>query len=224
MISILTQRALKLAAIQFVRQRKARLGDRLPEPTLLYFAYGANLDAKRFSKYDMNVLPVGTAKLEDHALRFSLPCEYLDKGFASTEPEAGHAVWGVVYKFDKPSMFLLDVMEWALLNQYRRVLVNVKLSDGQVLKAFCYRARYPRSGLMPSTQYKSMVLESARAHGFPKEYLSEIENQPSKDKFDLDPGFSLLMPHVRRPFERLLRKPYLWHDQIREIVCEKLRF
>ena len=224
MISVLTQRALKYATMNVVRYRKAVLGKRLPEPCLWYFAYGANLNSKRFEKYGMNVVHIGNAKLEGHALRFTLPCEYRGKGFASVEPEPGKNVWGVVYKIDRLSLFLLDIMEWALLNQYRRIRVKVKKKGGQELEAFCYRARYPKEGLVPSTEYKKLVLKSAREHQFPTDYLSGIEAHPSQDKFDLDSGFSLLMPPVRRPFEGILKKPYLWHDRIRERLCEKLRF
>ena len=116
-IGILTQRAMKLAMMKIVRGRKRFLGERLPKPTIYYFGYGGNLDPDRFKKYQMNAEAVGVAKIPDYTLNFSLPCEYL----GNVEPSPGQEVWGYLYKMDSPSLGLLDVMEWAVLNQYRRV-------------------------------------------------------------------------------------------------------
>jgi gamma-glutamylcyclotransferase len=224
MISVLTQRALKFTSMVAVKQRKRILGKKLPPPGIFYFAYGANLSPQRFEKYHMNVEPVGVAKLEKYALKFTLPCEYREKGYASVEREPSREVWGFLYKIDRLSLHLLDVMEWAVMNQYRRVLLTVKTTEGKEVQAHTYQARYPREGLFPSDEYKKLIQESARQHGFPIAYIEEIQKVPSRDKFDLDPGFSFLVPNKRRYFEKLLRKPYLWHDKVREIVCEKLRF
>lgn len=224
MISVLTQRALKLGAMQVVRNRRRFLGKNLPEPKIYYFGYGANLDLSRFEKYSMNVSQVGVAKLTDHALAFSLPCEYAGQGYASIEPKDGSEVWGMLYKIDRASLFLLDVMEWALLNQYRRRLVETIAKDGKSYKAYVYEARFPRAGLVPSTTYKKMILKSAKANGFPETYIEAIEHQPSKAKFELDPGFSFLMPNRRRFLEKHLQGLYLRHDRFREKVCQWLRF
>ena len=68
MIYLLTQRALKLGSLAVVKARRRLLAEKLPAPQLYYFGYGANLDLKRFQKYDMNATLVGVAKLEKHAL------------------------------------------------------------------------------------------------------------------------------------------------------------
>jgi len=224
MISILTQRALKVAMMTYVRERKRFRSGKLPKPDIYCFGYGANLNIERFKKYDMNVEAVGIARLENFALKFSLPCEYLGKGFASVEPEEGKEVWGMLFKMDRPSLLLLDIMEWAVLNQYRRVKVNVKAADGKEYEAFVYRARYPKEGLLPSTEYKNAILKSSRELKCPENYISEIADTLSHDTFELDPGFSLIMPSMRRPLEKFLRPIYLQHDQIRERICEWLRF
>lgn len=172
----------------------------------------------------MNVEPVGVARLDDHALKFSLPCEYLGKGFASADPEPGKTVWGYLYKIDRASLFLLDIMEWAVLNQYRRIPIKAKTLNGEEIEAKTYQAKHAKEGLLPATGYKEAILRAARSHDFPPNYLEEIEQHPSRGNFALDPGFSLLAPSRRRLFENALRRVYLSHDKIREIVCDKLRF
>lgn len=224
MISILTQRALKLTALSAVKARRRFRGEGISEPTIYYFGYGANLSPQRFDKYEMNVRPVGVARLEGHALRFSLPCEYLGKGFASADPATGKEVWGFLYRMDRLSLWLLDIMEWAVMGQYLRVAGTVKTGDGKEYVAQFYQSHHPREGLVPSKGYRELILESARKHAFPAEYLAEIEKVGAKETFELDPGFSFLRPHRRRVLEKWLRGPYLWHDRVREYVSEKLRF
>jgi len=170
MISVLTQRALKFVAIQAVRTRTRFLGRRVPDPTIPYFAFGANLEPRRFEKYGMNVRRVGVARLPGYRFAFSLPCEYAGKGFGSIEPNLGSEVWGVLYKVDWLSLFLLDVMEWAVMGQYRRVPVEGIDVVGNQVAAFAYRARYPRFDLVPSNRYKTLVVDAGRQLGFPSTY------------------------------------------------------
>ena len=224
MITILTQRFLKFSAIQLTKSRKRFRGERLPEPDIYYFAYGANLDPERFEHYQMNAIPVGIAKLEEYQLKFSLPCEYKGKGYASIAPCNSKIVWGYLYKIDSLALKLLDIMEYAFLHHYKHLTVSVETKDRKKHSAIAYITGYPKEGLLPSTQYKKMILEAGSKHAFPEEYLKEIESITSQDSFELDPGFSLMIPSLRRPFERFLKKPYLLHDRLREIVCEKLTF
>lgn len=224
MLTVLAQRSLKLGAIGIVNLRRRLLGNRLPAPNIYYFAYGANLDPKRFEKYGMNARAIGPARLDDYALKFTLPCEYVGKGYASVEPDSGKTVWGILYQLDWYDFLLLDAMEYVFLNHYRKIEVEVVTKDGAREKAIVLRTGFPTEGLVPSSEYKKMILEAAKKHGFPEDYLRQIETVHSRDTFDLDPGFSLTIPRWRRPFEKLLRRPYLLHDRMTEILCEKLRF
>lgn len=79
----------------------------------------------------------------------------LVKGFASVEPSPGQEVWGYLYKMDSPSLGLLDVMEWAVLNQYRRVEISVLTSDGKNISAQVYVARHPRQASFPLRNTKT---------------------------------------------------------------------
>lgn len=115
-------------------------------------------------------------------------------------------------------------MEYAFLRHYQRISVSVTGDGGGECEAQTYVTSFPTSDLVPSTEYKSKIVEAAVRHRFPSAYIEEIKNHPSKDTFDLDPGFSLLFPSRRRPLEKLLRGVYLAHDRVREVLSEKLRF
>ncbi len=221
---ILTHRAMKLGAMTYIKVRNRVLGERLPSPDIYYFGYGGNLTIDRFRKYQMNAEAVDVARLNGFALRFSLPCEYLGKGFASADEEAGSTVWGYLYKMDGPSLLLLDIMEWSVLNQYRRIPVKVMTRAGNAITAFTYQARHPKEGLRPSTGYRAGIVKAAKIHGFPEEYIRQIESVEPRDKFRLDHGFSLMLPAIRRPFELPLFCIYRWHDRLKEKICDLLRF
>lgn len=224
MITILTQRLLKYTTVVITKNRKKFLKERLNAPDIFYFAYGANLDPKRFEKYSMNAIPIGVAYLENYELDFGMPCEYIGKGYASIHPSEGKKVWGYLYKIDGLALTLLDIMEYAFLNHYRRIATAVNRVTGEKEEAFVYISGLPTQGLLPSFEYQSKIIEAGKKHGFPSEYIEHIKAFPSKAVFELDPGYSIIVPAVRRPFEKILRKPYLFHDKIREKLCAFLQF
>ncbi len=222
MILVLPQRTVKFALIQYLRWRH-RFGAPKP-PTHYYFAYGANLDASRFQKYTMNYEAVGLAHVSGFTLTFTFPCEYLGKGYGDIKADPSGTVWGYVYKLDWVSFFLLDVMEWAAFNQYRRIPVRAVLKDGTTLVAEAYQAKYPREGLTPSKIYLASIVKSCRTHQFPDDYRDRLEEIIPGEKFELDPTFSFLHPDKPRWGAKKLRHVYLAHDRFREWVCDRLRF
>jgi len=221
-ILVIPQRVVKFTLMHYLRVRN-RFG-KPKAPSLYYFAYGANLDANRFKKYRMNYEAVGVARVPDYALTFTFPCEYLGKGYADIAAEPGGTVWGFVYKLDWVSFFLLDVMEWAAFNQYRRIPVEAILQDGTRLVVEAYQARYPREGLAPSQLYLTNIVKSSVLHGFPDDYRARLEKVVPGEKFELDPSFSFLHPPKPRWGARKFRRLYLAHDRFREWVCDRLRF
>jgi gamma-glutamylcyclotransferase (GGCT)/AIG2-like uncharacterized protein YtfP len=225
MIWILSQRLTQFTLMKAVRLRKT-FSDPLPEPNLFLFSYGANLNPMRFEKYEMNAVPIGVARLSGFRLKFSLPCEYLGMGYGDVSPSADPdaEVWGYLYRIDRLSLSLLDSMEWAIFNQYRRISVEVVGPRDKKVMAQCYISRYPKEGLIPSVRYKNLILESARRHGFPEKYIESIERTPAKTDFPLDPGFSFLRPGGRRFLESPFRGLYLMHDRWREKLANWLRF
>ena len=214
MIGVLRQRAVKYSLQHAVRlQGKSPV--RFPK-TEFYFGYGANLSEDRFQSKRMQVAEVGVAHLTDHQLTFELANEYRGKGYASVAPVRGQNVWGMLYKMDALSLKLLDSMEWAGLGAYERRKVPVVLSDGPVIDAWCYIAKDPKGGLKPSKAYLDAILSEARRLGFPEDYISYLEAQPSQDEFPLDHEFSLLFYGKKRPLSGQLEPVYKVHDRLRQ--------
>jgi gamma-glutamylcyclotransferase (GGCT)/AIG2-like uncharacterized protein YtfP len=183
-----------------VRARQAVLRHRLAPPRLYYFAYGANLNIERFLRYRMNVEQVGVARLPGYRFTFGLPCEYLGKGYGDITADEASEVWGLLFRIDRVSLFLLDIVEWAIMGQYRRIRVTVHSLDGGTYSAYAYQAAFPRPDLIAPIGYQTAIVVSARRLGFPEHYIEQIEKYEAREHFELDPTFSFLRPSRPRWF------------------------
>ena len=218
MISILRQRFVKHALQNILRIRNRIKPN--AERNIYYFGYGANLMMERFTRRKMNVEEIGNGYLEDHELRFTLSNEYLQKGYAGVHEKKSSKVWGVLYRMDRLSLFLLDTLEWSGFGAYIRKLVEVKTSAGETIQAWCYFVKYPREGLMPSENYLQSMIRAGQQRRFPNEYIDYLRSHESRSNFPIDHTFSLLFYGKKRAFSKQLRLFYQLHDKIREKLCD----
>lgn len=223
MIAVLRQRIAKAAVHAFLIAR-SRLQKNLPKPQTLYFGYGANLDPMRFRRYQMNFECLGAAQLSKHRIEFSLPSEYLMQAYASVAPDANAEVWGCLYRLDRPSFLLLDIMEWASFGVYRKEKATVRLANGESHQAIFYVANSPQAGRRPPKNYLDKIIEFSETHGFPDRYMEHLRSFESQERFELDHSFSLFFYGRTRPFSKTLRPLYRIHDRIREWIADHLRW
>jgi gamma-glutamylcyclotransferase (GGCT)/AIG2-like uncharacterized protein YtfP len=139
--------------------------------TLRYLAYGSNLHPQRMKHRVPSARVAGTVHLPGWALRIhkrgadgSAKCNVVHTG------DAGDRVHGVVYEMVAHHRAQLDACEGA---GYRRQRLNLA-AFGEV---FLYVARSPYidDGLVPFGWYIGYVLEGARYHGFPRDYIELID-------------------------------------------------
>lgn len=218
MIAVLRQRAVKHTLLRLVTiSTKIKKMKR----TEYYFGYGANLSIDRFVSRKMNVKEIGNSILIDHEIKFTLANEYLGKGYAGVHYKQNEKVFGVTYKIDLLSLALLDTLEWCGFGAYERKKVNVEIMEtGEIVDAWCYFVKYPKDGLFPSKLYISNMIKTAKERNFPDTYIKFLENQESKERFEIDHGFSLLFYGKRRFFEKKLKPFYKFHDRIQEKICD----
>ncbi len=148
----------------------------MSEPLLSYFAYGSNLWEQRLQ------LRVPSARF---AARASLPCFALRfhkrgrdgsaKADAFFTGRGTDTVHGVVYAMAARDLGTLDRIEGG----YVRASVLLDSAAGGGV-AFTYLAAEPRLDdprLLPFDWYLGLVLEGARAHRLPVQYLRALERQ-----------------------------------------------
>jgi len=152
---------------------------------LHYLAYGSNLHPVRLGERVPSARLLGTVELRERALRFSK--RSVDGSAKCTIDPGGpsQSVHGAVYRIDQSHRTVLDGIEGLGVGYAeQRETVTV---DGQAVDAFYYvaTADYLDDKLQPYHWYKSLVLAGARYHGFPPQYIAELEETESVD--DPDP-------------------------------------
>ena len=141
---------------------------------VLYFAYGANLDLRRFRRRCPDSVVLGRALLRNHRLAFTRYDRHEKGGVADIVAEAGAQVWGALYEVDERCMRALDEYEGAP-RAYRRETVRVADDRGGEHEATAYVAN--KTGeFAPSRGYLTQIARGARTHGLPEEYVEAIEN------------------------------------------------
>jgi gamma-glutamylcyclotransferase (GGCT)/AIG2-like uncharacterized protein YtfP len=141
-----------------------------------YFAYASNLNRAIFAeRRGMRPLASRRARLDNYRLSFNLPIGPGERGVANVEPEAGAHVWGVVYLLGCEDCDRLDRSEGVHVGVYRRMAVDVMVDDEAVIAAFTYRSSWTTEGRKPSARYLGLILEGAREHALPPEYVRFLE-------------------------------------------------
>lgn len=151
---------------------------------MLYFAYGSHLDPKQMRRHCPEAQVVGLASLEDYRLDFPRFSNDWGGGTASIQLAHGETMWGVVYELTDADIESLDKYEGFLgegnqHNEHDREHVTLELvraDDGSIprrVRAWTHIAR-PAHAAPPSAQYKECMLNGARHHQLPEDYIAQI--------------------------------------------------
>jgi cation transport regulator ChaC len=140
-----------------------------------YFGYGSNLSHAIFvERRGMRPIDVRRGRLDGYGLRFNLPVGPGERGVANVEPEDGASTWGVAYLLRPEECERLDRSEGVPAGLYDRIPVEI-VSDGVRLVAFTYRSSRVTVGRKPSARYMGLILDGARAHALPVEWIASLE-------------------------------------------------
>ncbi len=143
-----------------------------------YFAYGSNMLTERLRARVSSAQPVGRARLLSHSLHFHKRSEQdgSSKGDAYFTGNEDDVVWGVIFEIADCQKPDLDRCE-GLGHGYEEQDVTVIDSDGNPQRAYMYVAAesHIAPALHPYTWYKRLVVDGAREHGLPDDYVAEIE-------------------------------------------------
>ncbi|SRR5437660_4519809 len=139
------------------------------------FAYGSNMCSGRFRAYAVSPEGEGRAAL---LLAYRLVFNKRSQdgsGKANVEPHEPSHVWGVLYTIPDTDLETLDRREGA---GYRRVRMPVRMNDADIMNAWVYLASEPSNdaALRPYTWYKRFLVEGAREHSLPAQYIATLEN------------------------------------------------
>jgi gamma-glutamylcyclotransferase (GGCT)/AIG2-like uncharacterized protein YtfP len=142
----------------------------------LYFAYGSNLDIKQVRQRcrGCDIRKVAIGYLPGHRLAFTQFYEPWGGGVADIVKSPKSCVWGILYELSLDSLKLLDAYE-GYPTDYDRTKYNIITSEGRGLKAWVYSVKRKDGDFIPpSKRYIDILKRTAKASGFPKDYLSYL--------------------------------------------------
>jgi cation transport regulator ChaC len=153
------------------QSQKAQIGHR---EQVTYFAYGSNMSSKRLLARVPSARFYAKAVLRGHQLRFhkhshvdnSAKCD----AFKTGDPD--DVTHGILFQFAADEQANLDRCEG---EGYKITQVEVEIEDGRRVQALTYLAIQIAPSLRPYPWYKRHVLEGAREHALPAEYIAWIE-------------------------------------------------
>lgn len=140
---------------------------------LRYLAFGSNLHPARLTARTPSARALGPVRLEGWQLRFhkrshdgSGKCSLLETG------RAEDLAYGVIYELDPADRSALDAAEGLGAGYDLRV---IELADFGEVFFYVAQPGYVDDALVPYTWYHRFVLEGARYHGLPQDYLQRLE-------------------------------------------------
>jgi 5'-nucleotidase len=142
-----------------------------------YFAYGSNLSLDRKAARTGAVRQALRCRLPGYRLCFNKRPSNGDGAYANIVQDPASSVWGVAYLCDEQAISTLDRCEGVGGGDYRQELVRVIADDGEESVALTYVAGLDHlcDGRLPSDEYLDLVLEGARQHGLPGDYVGLVE-------------------------------------------------
>ena len=138
-----------------------------------YFAYGSNLDKKKFEKRAGKFLESKKATLPGYRICFNTFHPGWNCGVADVVESEGDKVYGVVYKITEEQLSKLD-RAVGVPEFYRRMIVEVETTDGPVI-AYTYTTVKKRDFVAPSESYLGHILKGLKQHGWGEEALEAIK-------------------------------------------------
>jgi cation transport regulator ChaC len=145
--------------------------------TCWYFGYGSNMSPQTFlERRGMQPLETRVARLEGWSLCFDLPVGPGERAVANLWPAPDTHIWGVVYRLGAADCERLDRSEGVPQGVYDRLEVQVCCAaEPAVLTAFTYQSRHRRDGRRPSARYLGIMLDGARHHRLPADWVAYLE-------------------------------------------------
>jgi len=143
---------------------------------LWYFAYGSNMSPAIFlGRRGMCPLETRRGFIDGYRLSFDIPVGPGERGVATVVVDAAARTHGVAYLLTADAAEHLDRTE-GVPQLYSRHAIEVRLDEHATLSGFTYGSTIAVGGRKPSARYLDLLLDGARVHGLPAEYIDYLES------------------------------------------------
>lgn len=151
--------------------------------TRLYFAYGFNLNVEKMSQKCTKPCILGVARLADHKIGFYEHSVVWDGAVETLIPDTQSEVWGVLYQLESYAWEQLDNAEDARLDgtgEYFHYPIEVLDDQNNIRHASMYKKARLGEPKQPSTEYLDIIIQGAKEHQLPEDYITTLQNITSK--------------------------------------------
>ena len=142
-----------------------------------YFGYGSNMSRNVFvERRGLRPQASRRGRLDNFRLCFNIPVGPGERAVANLEPAPGAHTWGLLHLLSPPDFERLDNSEGVPAGIYHHLNVQVITDGGETVDAVTYQSPLILQGRKPSVRYMSLLLEGARQHALPPDYISFLES------------------------------------------------
>ncbi|MHB1117926.1 MAG: gamma-glutamylcyclotransferase family protein [Minisyncoccota bacterium] len=142
---------------------------------MYYFAYGSNMLRKRIEDRVGTVADLGMGVLGKYKIKFNKQGKD-GSGKTNIVPDSDSRVLGVVYELSEEQLGILDGKEVGYKREPLPIEINGKFADIEVYIAL---ANTINDNLLPTMEYLTHLINGAKEHGFPSEYVRFLEEVES---------------------------------------------
>lgn len=143
------------------------------------FVYCEWIDDERLKKSMPEARLIDRVILPDHRLTFASFVEDSDatirQGGCHLVPAVGESVPGLLYEFDAQEQKTAETLSRVPEGRYTALPCRVVDRAGVAHDATAYVIKHPMGPSKASTEYRTHMLDGARKHAFPNEYLQLLE-------------------------------------------------
>ena len=136
--------------------------------TVLYFAYGSNMDLVQMGSRCERAATVSTAELRSH--RFIIN----SRGVATVVSDRASTVHGLLWRITKEDERSLDRHEGVVQGIYRKAFMKVSVSGGRKVRALVYVATDSTPG-ESRPGYMEKIVSAAQECGLPQAYIDQLK-------------------------------------------------
>lgn len=147
---------------------------------LFTFSYGSNMKSSYLRDYCPSARPAMLGQLPNYRIEFRRFSTDMNGGISTIMEAPGELVRGILFAVQASDLEALDILEDIPLGLYRRETFLVLGADGAWHPGDLYRVVRPEGPFMPAESYIDMMIEGAKEHGLPADYIAAIEARRGK--------------------------------------------
>lgn len=143
--------------------------------TLIYFAYGSNLKKEQLNERDVVIYSSHKGFIKDYKLEFNKKSVDGSSKANIAKLQDG-IVWGICFELDKEGFENLRRFE----KGYEELEINVYDENQEILSTARTFISDKISNELPTKEYLDRIIQGAEQHKLPKDYINQLEKQPTQ--------------------------------------------